>query len=137
MRVQAPETGGPSRARRATGAVLGVFFLAGAVGHAVAPWVTAGLVPAFVPQWFAHAAATVTELAVGVGVFVPRWRDWALWGIIALLLAFLPLHVVDALRDAPAIGPPAVAYLRVPLQLVLVALAWFSLERAVPGGRVP
>ena len=124
-----PETVGPTRAKRITGAVLGVFFVAGAVGHAVAPGATAGLVPAFVPQWFAHGAATLTELAVGIGVFVPTWRDRALWGIIALLLAFLPLHVVDALRDAPVIGPPVAAYLRVPMQLVLVALAWFSLGR--------
>jgi uncharacterized membrane protein len=122
-----------TRARRVTGVVLGAFFIAGGVGHAVAPWATAGLVPAFVPQWFAHGAAVVTELAVGVGVFVPSWRDRALWGIIALLLAFLPLHVVDALRDAPVIGPPAVAYARVPLQLVLVALAGFALERRPPG----
>jgi len=96
-------------AQRVAGGLLALIFIAGGLGHALAPDATAGLVPSFIPQRVAHLTAAVTELAVGVGVFVPAWRQRALWGIIALLVAFLPLHFVDALREAPVIGPPAVA----------------------------
>jgi uncharacterized membrane protein len=46
-------------------------------------------------------------------------------GILAMMLVFLPLHIWDIFRENPAIGSHKVALIRLPIQFVLIAWAWF------------
>ena len=64
-----------------------------------------------------------------VGVFISRYRSVATLGIFLLMIAFLPIHVIDAFHDEPAIGSKALAYVRLPLQFVLIGWAWFVYKR--------
>jgi hypothetical protein len=41
------------------------------------------------------------------------------------MLAFLPLHLMDVFKDAPAIGSHKAALVRLPLQFVFILWAWF------------
>jgi uncharacterized membrane protein len=40
------------------------------------------------------------------------------------MIAFLPLHIIDVFLDNPAIGSKTLAYIRLPLQFVLIFWAW-------------
>ena len=83
------------------------------------------MIPDAFPQHLVNYLIGILELALGIGVFIKPYRSMAALGIFILMIAFLPLHVVDVFRDEPAIGSKALAYVRLPLQFVLIGWAWF------------
>jgi uncharacterized membrane protein len=66
------------------------------------------------------------ELLGGIGVLVSRARVFSAWGIVALLIAISPVHINMCLNPEafPAI-PLWAIWLRLPLQLPLIAWAWW------------
>jgi uncharacterized membrane protein len=66
------------------------------------------------------------EVILGLGVFMPQYRQKATFGIFILMLLFLPLHIWDVFRENPAVGSHKVALVRLPIQFVFIAWAWFN-----------
>jgi uncharacterized membrane protein len=90
-----------------------------------------------VPPWLpVHAALVMisgtAEIAGGIGVLVKQTRRVAGIGLIALLIAVFPANVQMALhpQQYSDIGGPAVFWVRLPLQLAIVAWVWFSCLRS-------
>nr|WP_276239407.1 hypothetical protein [Halobaculum sp. DT55] len=71
----------------------------------------------------------VAEVALGVGVLIPRTRTAAAKGLVVLLLAVFPANVNMAVRDLDLDAvddvPDAALWARLPLQAVLAAWAWW------------
>ncbi len=88
------------------------------------PEVYLGFFPPGVPAPLLIALSGVLELAIGVATLVPKTRLWGARAILALMVVFLPLHVVDVFREHPAIGTHLAALIRLPVQFVLIAWAW-------------
>ncbi len=111
--------------------------LLGGVAHFLKPELYAPFIPDALPLRLVNYLVGVLELSLGVGVFVPRYRSSATLGIFILMILFLPLHVVDVFRDDPAIGSKLIAFVRLPLQFVLIGWAWLVHTRALiaPAGR--
>ena len=65
------------------------------------------------------------ELAAGIGLLIPATRYPAAWIVLLLMLGFLPLHIWDVTRVMPAMGSTQAAWLRLALQFVLIAWAWY------------
>lgn len=68
------------------------------------------------------------EAALGYLLLVPKYTRLAAWGLIALLVAVFPANIHMALNPQlfPEL-PPAALWLRLPLQVVLIAGAyWFT-----------
>lgn len=105
--------------------LLGIFIVLGGVGHFVNPAMYLGFIPDFLPKTIILYASGVGEIFIGLCVFIPRLRSVGTLGILVLMLAFLPLHVADVFKDNPAIGSHQLALVRLPLQFVLIAWAWF------------
>ena len=80
------------------------------------------------------------EVALGVGLLVPRTRRLAAWGLIALYVAVFPANVHMALEGITPAGSdpiaPWIAWARLPLQAVLIAWAWWY-TRPDPGIEEP
>lgn len=90
------------------------------------------LMPKFLP---AHDLliylSGVAEIILGLGVLFPQTRGLALWGIIAMLLVFLIVHI-NMLFPANSRGIPMwVLCLRIPLQFLLIYWAYVNLPRPV------
>ena len=67
----------------------------------------------------------ICPVALGVGLLIPRLTNLSAWGLIALLIAVFPANIHMALH--PDLFPefnPAMLWLRLPLQLVLMAWAY-------------
>jgi hypothetical protein len=47
-------------------------------------------------------------------------------GIMILMIAFLPIHIIDIFRENPVIGSQVAALIRVPVQLLIIAGAWYA-----------
>lgn len=104
---------------------FGLFMILAGIAHFVTPTVFYGLIPDFLPKELVNMAAGVVEIAVGISVFVPRTQSFGTLMILLMMLAFLPLHVLDVFKETPAVGSFAAALVRLPLQFVLIYWAWY------------
>ncbi len=70
-----------------------VFYLYAGTNHSINPDFYAGLIPDYLPAHDAiNAIAGVVEIFFGIGLAIKQTRKWAAFGIIAMLIAFIPSH---------------------------------------------
>ncbi len=109
--------------------VLGVLFVAAGVAHFAIPDFYERIVPPYLP-WPRELVwvSGVFEILGGAGLLIPRFTVAAAWGLIALLVAVFPANVHMALHpDQYSDIPAVVLWLRLPLQAVFIAWAyWFT-----------
>lgn len=90
--------------------------------------------PVFPVHLFLVYLSGVSEIALGVLLLIPRFQRLAAWGLIALLIAVFPANIYMARN--PLLFPEfsaAALYLRLPLQLLLIAWAyWFTRDKIEP-----
>lgn len=114
--------------------LLLVFTVVG-IGHLVAPEQFTRFLPEQMPmKWELVIVTGLMEIVLGVMLLFPKTVKPAAWAIFTLLLVYTPLHVVDVLRDVPVIGPKWVAIVRLPVQLVFIAMAWAA-TKGNPDGK--
>jgi uncharacterized membrane protein len=106
--------------------LLGTLFILAGLNHFIVPRAYQAIMPDYLP---AHAelvaASGIAEVALGLLAFVPRARWLTRWGLIALLLALFPANLHMALHAERYVPiPPALLWLRLPLQGVLIAWIW-------------
>jgi uncharacterized membrane protein len=89
-----------------------------------------------VPPWLSAPAllveiSGVCEILGGVGALIPNTRRFAGAALIALLVAVFPANVQMALHPElyTDIATAPVFYIRLPLQLVLIAWVWWVCVR--------
>ncbi|WP_336133822.1 DoxX family protein [Natronomonas amylolytica] len=114
-------------------AMGGIYVIAG-IMHFVAPESYVQIVPPSLPAPLALVYLSgVAEVGLGLGVLHPRTRPYAAWGLVALLLAIFPANVYMATSgvviegaSAPIRDPsPLARWARLPMQVVLIAWAWW------------
>lgn len=110
--------------------LFGLLMVLAGVSHFLNPGTFEGFIPDFLPKDAVNYLAGLVEIALGVGVFIPRTQVWAALGLLVLMLAFLPLHVIDLFKENPAIGSHQAAMIRLPMQFVLIAWTWFNYRTA-------
>ena len=105
------------------------------LAHFLFPRPFIALIPRRVPwrRLWVYASGIV-ELGVALGLATRPLRPYAAQGVFGLLLAFLPLHVIDLLRAKPVTVNKPLALLRLVAQFLLIALAR-DLARGVDGRR--
>ena len=101
------------------------FALAEPISRMLPPWV-----PGRIPLVYVTG---VIELAAALAVLHPRLRRLVAWGLIVMLVLFLPVNVYAALQRIPLGGHEGGSlYLlvRVPLQALLIAWIWWFAARS-------
>jgi len=58
-------------------------------------------------------------------VYFFHYTKYAAVGIFILMIIFLPIHIWDATKIRPAIGSKKIAYIRIPLQFLLMYWAYY------------
>lgn len=112
--------------------VLG-YFIAG-INHFVHPNGYIHIIPAYIPfPKLMNTLAGVFEVLFALMLILPKTRNMAIWGIILMLAAFMPVHI-QMVVDAPFIlGSLHVTkfgtWIRVLLQPVLMAWVWWHREK--------
>ena len=105
--------------------VLGVFLIFGGIQHFIKPDFYIPFVPEFLP--FTMPIIYVSgfvEIVVGVLVFIKRYEIIGAWGILVLMLLFLPIHIWDVFSETPAVGSQKAAFIRLVFQFLLIAISW-------------
>jgi uncharacterized membrane protein len=115
--------------------VLGLLFVLAGLYHFVNPAFYLRMMPPYLPwHLFLVYLSGFFEAAFGLLLLVSKYTRLAAWGLIALLVAVFPANVQMALN--PQLFPeiaPAVLWLRLPLQAVLVAWVYLFTRGAGAG----
>lgn len=110
--------------------VFALILIAAGINHAVNPGIYTAFIPWFLPLTATNYFTTVVEAGLGLGLLFKQTSKIAATGTLLLMIFFLPFHVVDAFRAQPAIGSKLIAWIRLPLQFVLIYWAWRLIPKA-------
>jgi uncharacterized membrane protein len=110
--------------------VLGVVMIVAGVNHFASPDFYLPMMPPYLPAHLELVYLSgLAEVALGVGVLIPRTRRLSAWGLIALFVAVFPANLHMALHDIPLRGAEQGAgiwnWVRLPFQAVFIAWAWW------------
>jgi uncharacterized membrane protein len=119
--------------------LLALFFIFAGINHFQRTGFYLRMMPPYVPWHLAMVQISgVAEVVLGALLLMPAASRIAAWGLIALLIAVFPANLQMALHPEtfPEFSPRAL-WLRLPLQAVLIAWAWWCTEknRGVGGDR--
>lgn len=110
------------------GYILAIIIVFGGVSHFLMPEMFMPFIPEFLPAELVNYASGLMEILVGLCYFVPSYRNLSSLAILILMMVFLPLHVIDVFIENPAIGSKTAAYIRLPIQFLLIFWAWKVLK---------
>lgn len=106
---------------------LGILYIVAGVNHFLNPALYTQIMPPYLPWHLLLVYLSgILELLFGALVLIPRFTKLAAWGIVLLLLSFLPVHLHMAINAGTFSDiPSAVLWLRLPLQVLLTAWAYW------------
>ena len=105
--------------------LLALFMIYAGVQHFIKPDFFKVFVPdILVFKSFVIYASGVIEITLGILLIIPTCRYKAATGILILMVCFLPIHIWDVFSSMPAIGSHKAALIRLPIQFVLIGVAF-------------
>lgn len=110
--------------------ILVVGYLFAGVNHFINPQGYVHIVPSYLPlPVVLNALAGIFEILFALMLIRPKTRKVASYGIILMLIAFLPVHVTMLINSPLKVGSlwvtPTIAWVRLALQPVLMLWAWW------------
>jgi uncharacterized membrane protein len=106
--------------------ILALFMIYGGVQHFVKPDFYLPFVPSFLPYPIAIIYISgIIEIVLGIALLLSKtYAKLGALGVLVLMILFLPIHIWDVFSETPAIGSHSASLIRLPIQFVLIALAW-------------
>jgi len=109
--------------------LLIIGYVAAGINHFRIPQFYIGIIPAYMPfPNILNTLAGVLEIACGLGLILKSTRKYAAWGIVLLLIAFIPVHTAMLSGHTELNGKhvePVWAWVRLFFQPVLIVWAWW------------
>lgn len=109
--------------------VLGGLFILAGINHFVMPAFYLQIMPPYLPApLLLIYLSGFLEIGFGAALLMPKFSRRAAWGIVLLLIAVYPANIYMAMNTDlfPDVNP-LIIFLRLPLQFVLIAWAfWFT-----------
>jgi uncharacterized membrane protein len=74
--------------------LMAAFYFLGGINHFLQPEFYLPLIPEYLPDKnLLNTLAGIAEVVGAIGLLIPQTRKIAAWGIVAMLVAFIPSHV--------------------------------------------
>lgn len=111
--------------------VLVVFYFVAGINHFVMPGFYFPLIPDYLPWKLAiNVISGLAEIMLAVGLLFSKTRKWAAYGIIVMLVAFIPAHLhfiqLGGCIEGGLCVPLWVAWIRLfPLHFLLICWVWW------------
>ncbi|WP_405569277.1 MauE/DoxX family redox-associated membrane protein [Winogradskyella sp. Asnod2-B02-A] len=98
--------------------------------HFVKPKTYMRIMPKYLPNHKALVYVSgLAEIALGIALCIPLTKNFAIYGIVAMLLVFLLVHFYMLSGEKASVGIPKwILILRIPLQFGLIYWAWTYLN---------
>jgi len=107
----------------------GMYIIAG-LFHFIRPEMYLRIMPRYLPAHLSLVYLSgLLEIVLGILLLFKTYKDWAIYGIILMLLIFLVVHFYMLSSKKASAGIPRwILLLRLPLQFVLIWWAYFYLQ---------
>ncbi|MEL7147989.1 MAG: MauE/DoxX family redox-associated membrane protein [Bacteroidota bacterium] len=105
--------------------IMGVLMIAAGTYHFINPKIYNPFMPDWMPKKLSNYAAGIAEIVIGGMLFFPATIRWGGLLFCILMVIFLPLHVIDLLRDRPLVGSKLIAVIRLILQFAMIYYGWW------------
>ena len=105
--------------------VMALFMIYAGAQHFIKPDFFTPFVPVFSPlkTTIIYLSGAV-EILLGLLLLIKKYAKFGALGILILLLLFLPIHIWDVFSETPAIGSKQAAFIRLPIQFLLIFIVW-------------
>lgn len=106
-----------------------VYIFAG-IMHFIKPKAYLRIMPRYIPQpKLMVSLSGIAEILLGIGLCVPALKNLSIYGIIAMLIVFLLVHIYMLSGEKASAGIPKwILILRLPLQFGLMYWAYWYLQ---------
>jgi uncharacterized membrane protein len=114
--------------------LIAAFFIYAGYSHFKKAWFFYKITPPMLQEWKKpiNTIVGVAEIAGGIGLLLPMTREWAAWGIIALLVAVFPANIYMLTSKGAGMKIKMwFLWVRLPLQVVLIALVYLFAKHAM------
>ena len=104
------------------------FFIYAGIMHFKKKWFFEKIVPPELKRWKKeiNIISGIAEIVGGIGLLIPQTRVMAAWGLVLLLIAVFPANIyMYQSKGAGMKINPTFLLIRLPLQLVLIAWAFY------------
>ncbi len=105
-----------------------LFYIYAGFMHFKKSWFFYKITPPFLKPYkeIINVVVGVAEILGGIGLLIPFSREWAAWGIIALLIAVFPANIYMLTSKGAGMKIPLWQLkLRLPIQLLLIIWAYY------------
>lgn len=110
--------------------LMGSIYIIAGLWHFVKPKIYLRIMPRYLPQpkllvYFSG----LLEIVFGMGLFFSQSKDYAVWGLISLLILFFLVHLYMMKNKKTGLGLPLwILITRLLFQFVLIWWAWYYLR---------
>ena len=106
--------------------LMGVLFVLAGMNHFRKPKLYERIMPPYIPAHNTMVMVSgLTEMVLGFMIMNKNTQEGAAWGIIAMLIVFIPIHIYMLQNEYAAMKLPKwVLILRIPLQFGLMYWAF-------------
>ncbi|EDM43299.1 hypothetical protein SCB49_01052 [unidentified eubacterium SCB49] len=106
--------------------LFGLLFIIAGANHFRKPKIYERIIPPYLPSpKMLNILSGVAEMVLGFMLLKPETQTTAAWGIITLLVLFIPVHIYMLQNEKAALKMPKWALiLRLPLQFVIMYWAY-------------
>ena len=110
--------------------LLIIGYIAAGINHFRVPDFYVSIIPHYIRNaQLMNVLAGAFEIIFGVGLIFKTTCKWAAWGIVLMLIAFLPVHVSmitsQPFRVEGAVVSPLLSWTRLALQPALILWVWW------------
>jgi uncharacterized membrane protein len=114
-------------------AIMIAFYLFAGVNHFINPHFYDAVIPPYLSDWsaFINIASGCLEIALALLLIPIKTRRLASWGIIIMLIAFIPAHIYFIQKGSFLLGglvvTPLIAWVRLlVIHPILILWAWWA-----------
>lgn len=119
------------KAKRVSKWLIGIAMIGAGINHFVSPNFYTRIMPPYIPRHLELVYLSgILEILGGIGILLPKTQRWSGYGLIALLIAVFPANLYMALNTElfAKFAPARALYLRLPLQFILIAWIYWSID---------
>lgn len=110
--------------------LMAFLYLLAGINHFISPESYLPIIPEYLPNPdLINILAGVAEIILGIGLLIPNTRKVAAWGVVLMLIAFIPSHVyfiqIGSCLEGGICTPEWIGWVRlIIIQPLLIAWAW-------------
>jgi uncharacterized membrane protein len=110
--------------------LMAAMYVIAGVFHFIKPKAYLRVMPRYLPNHrLLVFLSGLAEIILGAGLCIPALKPLAVYGIILMLLAFMPVHIYMLTEKKASLGIPGwLLLLRIILQIGLIYWAWWYLR---------